>query len=87
MAEECNIPWLVRGDFNVILQDSEKLVGLPVSHMETVDFAQCIKNCALTELPFSGSLYTWWNGRTGIDSIFKRLDRVFGNEVFGQALN
>lgn len=61
--------------------------GLPVSHMETVDFAQCINNCALSELSFSGSLYTWWNGRTEIDSIFKRLDRVFGNEVFWQEYN
>lgn len=36
----------------------------------------------LTELPFRGSLYIWWNGRTENDSVFKRLDRIFGNEHF-----
>lgn len=70
------------GNFNVILDEREKLGGLPVTQMETADFAQCISNCALTELPFSGSLYNWWNGRTGDDSIFKRLDRVLGNDCF-----
>lgn len=87
MAEGLHIPWIVGGDFNVILNDSKKLGGLLVTQVETFDFAQCASNCALTEFPFCGSIYTWWNGRTREDSIFKRLDRLFGNEVFWQECN
>jgi len=56
-------PWLVGGDFNTIRNDSEKLGGLPVTQMETIDFNQCIISCALNELNFKGNSYTWWNGR------------------------
>ncbi|KAH0761375.1 hypothetical protein KY290_017448 [Solanum tuberosum] len=79
-----NAPWLVGGDFNVIMDSSEKLGGIPVTQNETVDFAQCINSCALTELKFTRSKYTWWNGRIEEDCIFKRLDRVFGNTEFIQ---
>lgn len=45
------------GDFNVILSDSDKLRGLPVSQVETADFSQCMSDIGLTELPFFVSLY------------------------------
>uniref|UniRef100_A0A0V0IHV1 Putative ovule protein n=1 Tax=Solanum chacoense TaxID=4108 RepID=A0A0V0IHV1_SOLCH len=77
-----DIPWLVGGDFNTILNESEKLGGLPVTQSEVTDFAQCICTCALNEIKFTGSCYTWWNGRIEEASIFKRLDRVFGNNDF-----
>lgn len=87
VSKKTSIPWLVGGDFNVIFDDSEKLGGLPITQMETSDFAQCLSNCVLTKLPFSKSLYTWLNRRTGDDSIFKRLDRVLGNDNFWQQCN
>lgn len=82
MAERLHIPSLVGRHFNVIMNEKEKFGGLPVTQMETSEFAQCVSNCALTKLPFSGSVYTWWNRRTGEDNIFKRLDRFLGNELF-----
>jgi len=80
----CNtdFPWMVGGDFNTITDESEKLGGLPVSQVEVEDFVQCISSCALNEIQFSGSCYTWWNGRIEQDCIFKRLDKVFGNNAF-----
>ncbi|XP_060210563.1 uncharacterized protein LOC132637499 [Lycium barbarum] len=75
-------PWIVGGDFNVILKSDEKLGGLPVHLAETDDFAHFVNNCGLMELKYFGSRYTWWNGRTEEDCIFKRLDRVFGNQEF-----
>ncbi|KAH0636013.1 hypothetical protein KY285_035714 [Solanum tuberosum] len=57
------VPWMVGGDFNTIVDGTEKLWGLPVSHFKTQDFVQCINNCALSELKFIGSRYTWCNGR------------------------
>lgn len=56
-------PWMVGGDFNDILNKEEKLGGLEFTQMEAVDFAQCINNCGLNEVHFSGSKFTWRNGR------------------------
>ncbi|KAG5591653.1 hypothetical protein H5410_042167 [Solanum commersonii] len=72
-----NYPWLIGGDFNTTVDETEKLGGLPVTQSETHNFIQCVNSCALTELRYMGSTYTWWNGRIKEDCIFKRLDRVF----------
>ncbi|KAH0636790.1 hypothetical protein KY289_036705 [Solanum tuberosum] len=49
-------PWLVGGDLNTIRSESEKLRGLPVTQLETIDFSQCISSCALDELNFLEAL-------------------------------
>ncbi|KAG5577887.1 hypothetical protein H5410_058021 [Solanum commersonii] len=59
IAYNSHIPWIVRGDFNVILDESKKLGGLPITQNEITDFAQCVSTCALTEIKFTGSSYTW----------------------------
>ncbi|XP_019241016.1 PREDICTED: uncharacterized protein LOC109221004 [Nicotiana attenuata] len=79
LASDMSIPWLVGGDFNVILDEEEKFGGLPVSLNEINDFRHCISTCNLNDLGFKGSIYTWWNGRGEDDCIFKRLDRCLGN--------
>ncbi|XP_059295529.1 uncharacterized protein LOC132048860 [Lycium ferocissimum] len=82
VALNVHVPWIVGGDFNVILKPEEKLGGLPVHHSETAEFAHFVNNCGLLELKFSGSRYTWWNGRIEEDCIFKRLDRILANQEF-----
>lgn len=77
-----NQPWMVGGDFNVILNEDEKLGGLDLEQSEAMDFAQCINSCALLEVKFTGSKFTWWNGRINQECIFKRLDRVLVNSEF-----
>ncbi|XP_060200616.1 uncharacterized protein LOC132628879 [Lycium barbarum] len=80
----CNInsPWLVGGDFNVIVDKCEKFGGLEVPFVEVEDFNQCINICQLSDLGFKGSMYTWWNGRSDEQCIFKRLDRCLANQGF-----
>ncbi|XP_059301819.1 uncharacterized protein LOC132053730 [Lycium ferocissimum] len=51
------------GDFNVILDATEKFGGFPVNYLEVEDFAHCLRICQSEDLGFSGSTYTWWNGR------------------------
>lgn len=75
-----NLPWLVGGDFNVIVDEIKKNVGLEVSFVEVEDFNQCINICQLTDLGFKDSMYTWWNGRSDEHCIFKRLDRYLANQ-------
>ncbi|XP_059306396.1 uncharacterized protein LOC132057813 [Lycium ferocissimum] len=88
IADSMNLPWMVGGEFNVILADEEKLGGLPVTLDECEDFAFCINSCGLLDMGFKGSLFTWWNGRSAEDCIFKRLDRILVNnslqEMFPQ---
>lgn len=81
MRPAVDIPWIVGGDFNVILNEEEKMGGL-FEQQEAIDFALCINNCSLIEPKFSRSNYTWWNGRIEKKCIFKRLDRVLVNNVF-----
>ncbi|XP_060194983.1 uncharacterized protein LOC132624181 [Lycium barbarum] len=76
LANKQDFPWIIGGDFNVIVFDEEKQGGLPVSSNETLDFSTCIQSCGLIDVGFNGSKFTWWNGRTEEDCIFKRLDRM-----------
>ncbi|KAH0679394.1 hypothetical protein KY284_020479 [Solanum tuberosum] len=82
IAERVQCPWVIGGDFNMILKKEEKLGGLEFTHNEAMDFAAFISSCALSEMHFSGSKYTWWNGRIEKACIFKRLDRILVNQEF-----
>ncbi|XP_060177974.1 uncharacterized protein LOC132607911 [Lycium barbarum] len=79
LANNIQHPWLVGGDFNSIVADSEKYGGLLLTLNEIQDFRACIQNCNIEDLGFKGSNYTWWNGHSGEDFIFKRLDRCLGD--------
>lgn len=76
------LPWMVGGNFNVILNEEEKLGGLTLMQQRITDFANCVNDCALIEVKFSGSKYMWWNGRINEACIFERLDGVFLNQDF-----
>ncbi|XP_049386883.1 uncharacterized protein LOC125851138, partial [Solanum stenotomum] len=84
-AEDIQSPWMIGGDFNVCLNEEEKLGGLAFTQQEAMDFAQCISSCALLEVPFTGTRYTWWNGRIEDDYILKRLDKILVNHDFSTA--
>ena len=68
-------PWLCCGDFNEILDNSEKLGGREKSQ-SSIDIFRCsIDICQLQDLGFEGEdCFTWSNGR-----VFERLDIFFGN--------
>lgn len=71
IAEEISKPCIVEGYFNVIMSDSEKLGGLPVTQHEIINFAQCINVCELSEIKSTENLYTWWNSRIEDTCTFK----------------
>ncbi|XP_015077714.1 uncharacterized protein LOC107021542 [Solanum pennellii] len=86
LSEGSSNPWILGGNFNVILYAEEKLGGLPFTHSEVADFAHCVSNSALVELPTTGSKFTWCNGRIEEEYIFKWLDRVMVNHEFQDIL-
>ncbi|XP_060196130.1 uncharacterized protein LOC132625487 [Lycium barbarum] len=73
--------WLIGGDFNVVLNDEEKIGGNPIQPQDIEDFAFCINSCDLEEVNFKGSPFTWWNGRADEACIFERLDRMLVNSL------
>lgn len=69
--DDNNTPWIIGGEFDVILNEEEKMGGLDFSQNKVVDFGQFISKCALSELRFVGSSYIWWNERINEDYIMK----------------
>ena len=76
-----NSPWLILGDFNSLLSQSDKHRGELVSSYETSDFRQCCSDLGLSDLNYSGSHYTWSNG-----SVWSKLDRVLANPLWSSSV-
>lgn len=58
VAELMDRPWIVLGDFNEVMSESEKLGGGPISFSRALRFSEMLNNCCLTDLGFSGPRYT-----------------------------
>ncbi|KAL5566076.1 hypothetical protein UlMin_029240 [Ulmus minor] len=78
IAELSHLPWLVGGDFNEILLDSEKKGGRPRALAQMRSFQFCLDLCGLKDLSFTGKKYTWVNMQGYGDCIQERLDQFFG---------
>ena len=68
-------PWLCIGDFNSVLDQTEKLGGHPVSSTSNCPFRNFINLFGMIDLGFVGNPYTWSNNRQGMHLIKERLDR------------
>ncbi|XP_060202736.1 uncharacterized protein LOC132631154 [Lycium barbarum] len=79
--------WCIGGDFNVILEPSEKIGGKIHRAYKSFDFAACVNRCGLEDAGFVGSNYTWCNNRRPGKRIWKRLDRVIINDNWLQRFN
>ncbi|XP_075075955.1 uncharacterized protein LOC107802716 [Nicotiana tabacum] len=77
IASDMELPWVVVGDFNVVLHEDENIGGRPVHPPDYEDFAFCANSCGVFDLGYKGSPFTLWNSKPNVECIFKRLDRVF----------
>lgn len=48
IANDLNIPWIIGGDINVVLNGAEKIWGLPMVLEDVEDFHHCVGSCDLT---------------------------------------
>ncbi|XP_071723822.1 uncharacterized protein [Rutidosis leptorrhynchoides] len=72
----CSLPWVVGGDFNEILKQSEKLGGDERSISQMEEFIEAIELCELRELEFRGSEFTWCNRQYDVSD---HLPLIFGS--------
>ncbi|PKI39344.1 hypothetical protein CRG98_040210 [Punica granatum] len=73
-------PWMVIGDFNEILEATEKMGGAPFDPNPTISFQEALDHAGLMDLGSTGALFTWRGPLfQGYDRVFKRLDRAVCN--------
>ncbi|KAJ4832638.1 hypothetical protein Tsubulata_001385 [Turnera subulata] len=81
LAERMCEPWLLIGDFNTYVDQSEKLGGLPTCMRMCARFSSWIHDCKLVDLGFHGPMFTW-ECRVGVarELVAERLDRGLVNQ-------
>ncbi|XP_026378716.1 uncharacterized protein LOC113273167 [Papaver somniferum] len=72
-------PWLVIGDFNMVLNNDEKKGGRNPLRISMQEFRDCLESCNLIQAPRSGIKFSWCNNRLGKKMILCDLDKAFFN--------
>ena len=70
------------GDFNELLNSSEKLSCRPAPPRQLDVFRAALEHCNLVDLGFIGYPYTWNNRRLGTANTKERLDRAVANQMW-----
>ncbi|KAL0412318.1 UNVERIFIED_CONTAM: hypothetical protein Slati_3821500, partial [Sesamum latifolium] len=63
-------PWLLGGDFNIILEANERKGGAAPKIRTMEDFSDMLLDCGLQDAGFEGAQFTWSRNR-----LWQRLDR------------
>ncbi|KAL0368125.1 UNVERIFIED_CONTAM: hypothetical protein Scaly_1031400 [Sesamum calycinum] len=63
-------PWLLGGDFNIILEANERKGGAAPNIRTMEDFSDMLLDCGLQDAGFEGAQFTWSRKR-----LWQRLDR------------
>ena len=79
IADHHNLPWVMLGDFNDILNTEEKWGGNSPSNSRMSEFRNCINACNMIDLGLSGPKFTWSNCHDINSLIMERLDRALAN--------
>ncbi|KAL7111975.1 hypothetical protein ACP275_05G123500 [Erythranthe tilingii] len=77
LRDHSDLPWMVGGDFNEILDNTEKEGGPPRLPSSIRAFMEAMEECALSDIGFTGDQFTWSNNRQYPDTVRCRLDRVY----------
>ncbi|KAL6180520.1 hypothetical protein ACLB2K_047182 [Fragaria x ananassa] len=70
LADHSSLPWVVIGDFNEIVLDSEKDGGVPRNATQKNRFQTALDDVELIDLGYFGAIFTWKEG-----DVKCRLDR------------
>ncbi|KAL0434850.1 UNVERIFIED_CONTAM: hypothetical protein Sradi_0192900 [Sesamum radiatum] len=84
LHDQSRRPWICAGDFNEILDPSEKLGGPPRPIWQIRNFRNALEHCGLVDVCFTGSPFTWCNRHKEPDTVYERLDRACSNSAWSQ---
>ncbi|KAK9689488.1 hypothetical protein RND81_09G062300 [Saponaria officinalis] len=79
LSSGCSVPWILMGDFNVVLHDDEKKSAGMFDHGSIRDFGDCCQSLQLMDLPYQGVFYSWSINQFADARTWCKLDRVMGN--------
>ncbi|KAL6222735.1 hypothetical protein ACLB2K_006126 [Fragaria x ananassa] len=74
LAEVSSLPWIVVGDFNEIVSNTEKKGGVSRCGRQMLNFSEALYDAELIDAWFIGAPFTWQGG-----GVWCRLDRVVAN--------
>uniref|UniRef100_A0A803NV61 Reverse transcriptase domain-containing protein n=1 Tax=Cannabis sativa TaxID=3483 RepID=A0A803NV61_CANSA len=74
-----NEPWMLMGDLNVMVNQSEKFGGSQVIAVECRSFTEFLLHSGGVDIGCVGNFFTWSNKRQLPDLVKERLDRVIGS--------
>lgn len=80
-------PWLCVGDFNEVLSRDEHMSKVERGEHQMILFRECLEDCELIDLGFSGPKFTWNNRQCGDNNVKVRLDRATANGQFMELFN
>lgn len=60
---QLNGPWIIGGDFNTILNATEKKGGLEPDMPSMDDFHECLLNAQVSDIGYEGNQLTWSNNQ------------------------
>nr|GMC91087.1 LINE-type retrotransposon LIb DNA [Ipomoea batatas] len=72
-------PWIMMGDFNDIVNDSEEWGSSAVNMSCCTRFVNNFNDCGLLDMGTMGVRYSWFRQEGGQTKLRRKLDRVFWN--------
>jgi exonuclease III len=75
-------PWVLMGDFNVMLFPHDALGGVSKRNSEMTEFFDCISDIDVFDIRYSGIQHTWCQKPREEAGIRRKLDRVLANTEF-----
>ena len=73
------MPWVMAGNFNEVLDGEDKFRGRRVNLSQAMKIQECLNNCKMIDISFSGPKFTWSNLRPITQLVYEGIDRVFVN--------
>jgi hypothetical protein len=82
IGEGFEASWLCIGDFNSVVDQTEKSGDKPVESSFHCPFRNFIDHFGMIDVGFVGNPFTWSNNRQGLENIKERLDRSLASPAW-----
>ncbi|XP_019166537.1 PREDICTED: uncharacterized protein LOC109162272 [Ipomoea nil] len=80
LAVQSAEPWVIMGDFNNLMHQSEKIGRAPHPPWCITSFTNAVADCGLQDFPFSDNQYTWVRSQGTPNMVEEKLDRILVSE-------